>query len=594
MEIVMKNKKLTLLSFLAINFIVCSNPVTALPIAELKQEFKLISNDGLQWDEVTDIPSHVNFRFREVYPLTPTRWDFDTKFTLYKGNCENSACGGSSHPVVLSRDDLSDTYLYNVGPLSPNLIFGSTGFFSLSGLKNTCNKALNNPDIIYDDIQTKASSLLTLHTRGTQTYTPNVADPTTEYVDEKIKVWMDANIFCKSIGTNPGAIAANEIKVFLATGTAAVTQPTPGTECSMTKFTTRIKTNRAGTLPVHTYQQIGIGPIVKKEKQITSTLQADGSFIGRFEEWIPVGQSSVVRVKAEEADNPYVLNDVNLSTQWKDISLVCAGAGGSGLSGLSPGGSTDPGTPSTHAGSVSMNTLPNHTGGGAVPTGLSDKGQSGQKTAYEYKLDGVMISSYDVSGSGATKKPTVGGLRSDGELVQAKKPRGLLGHELTHNSSRTNKGLEKQKGSPVLASNQDMEINTKKPTSASHSDLYIKSLSVAGGNKLQAKNAMGYKNGTCLFEISYTVGRSSKGKELPGMATLSNLTLKRGTTIIKRHKKQNVLKNKQKIYKELLPLVSGKNMLTLIIDPKNKVKESNEKNNKKTVAVNVSGSCKGK
>lgn len=57
------------------------------------------------------------------------------------------------------------------------------------------------------------------------------------------------------------------------------------------------------------------------------------------------------------------------------------------------------------------------------------------ETAYEYKLDGVMISSYDVNGSGdeghdqwidilstdwGAHKPTAeAGLRSDGELVQA-------------------------------------------------------------------------------------------------------------------------------------------------------------------------------
>lgn len=72
-------------------------------------------------------------------------------------------------------------------------------------------------------------------------------------------------------------------------------------------------------------------------------------------------------------------------------------------------------------------------GDGAV-TFIRDTVEAGE-TAYEYKLDGVMISSYDVGGStdvdqdqwidvlstdwGAHKPGADAGLRSDGELVQA-------------------------------------------------------------------------------------------------------------------------------------------------------------------------------
>lgn len=384
---------------------------------ELDPEFRLISSNGLQWNEVTNIPSHLTFNFpRTSYSPggnSNTTWSLDTELTLYKGNCENMSCSPGSNPVIFSAASLS-VENFTIGPLNPSLVYGSSGFFSINSLKNICNNQLNNnPDAIYDNQQINNNLWLTLRTKGKRTLAgPAFPQAQTEYVDVKKRIKFDVAIVCESIGPNPGSIDANELKVFLSTSSNAISQPSAGTECPITKFTTRIKTNRAGTLAVMLSRQTGIEPMVKKQKNIVSTLQSDGSFVGRHEEWISVGQSSVVRVKAEEVDNPYALNDTNLSTPWKEISIVCAGSGGIGLSGQTPAGSGNNNNVNpTLPGSSTISITPDHTGGGGAPAALSARSPFSRDT----------------------KDKTVhGGLRSDGELVQAKKGSNLLRHEQTH------------------------------------------------------------------------------------------------------------------------------------------------------------------
>lgn len=370
------------------------------------------------------------------------------------------------------------------------------------------------------------------------------------------------------------SLMANELQVFLATSFNAISQASAGTECPMAKFTTRVKTNRAGTLSITLSQQIGIGPVTKKQKKISSTLQTDGSFIGRYEEWVTVDKSSVVRVKAEEVDNPYILNDENLSTLWKKISLVCSGASGltvnlpRGPDGSGNGSNTtNPNLPS-NSGGIAM--LPDHAGGGRKPSTLTGNGQQAQ----------------------ITKAPLNTGLRSDDELIQAKKPKQLLGHELSHTQQQG--GVRHQQGRVLT----DADWNEQKQTAGAiqsnqlpdlTSNLYVYTYTQQGSiYLLKASDAKSRRNGKCEYDMDYHLKNSGN----INTDSTFNAVVKIDGAIVKQQNRLSLKAKENKTFrKTLIKLKQGMNELHVIVDSNNTVSESNETNNMIKRKIKVVGSC---
>ena len=385
-------KKLTAnLVALSILLLIFSHTVMA---NNFNKEYRLISTNGTNWDQVSEIPSAINFTFpRTTYSSsgnTNWTWSTDTQITLYKGDCTNSPCTNQNN--LLFQGTVSNGINTTINALPPKMVYGQNAFMSLAQLKQICNATLvGNSNAIYTTQNNSHKIHFTLKAKGNRTTSGPAlgGNSITEYLELKTKVDFDTNIICESIGNNPGEIEAEEIKIFLATNENAFTTPSAGVQCPKTKATIRVKANRSGQLPVSFHSRIGLGPATIQQENITVAMQADGTFVGRFEQWLEVNNSSVVNIKAQEVDNPYSLNDENLETPWKSISLVCAGAGGIGLSGIIP---TTP-TPSD------------------TPTILSTTTPAFNDTKNKVKNIG---------------------LKSDGELVQAKKPLGLLGHELSH------------------------------------------------------------------------------------------------------------------------------------------------------------------
>ena len=104
---------------------------------------------------------------------------------------------------------------------------------------------------------------------------------------------------------------------------------------------------------------------------------------------------------------------------------------------------------------------------------------------------------------------------------------------------------------------------------------------------LDAKNAIKSSNGACSFAIQYSVNDIGKAPTGPFGITWTDKAL----TLILEKQLPSILPGTSITQKDIINLKQGENKLTLSLDPKNQVKESNEDNNKFYLQVILTGTC---
>lgn len=107
---------------------------------------------------------------------------------------------------------------------------------------------------------------------------------------------------------------------------------------------------------------------------------------------------------------------------------------------------------------------------------------------------------------------------------------------------------------------------------------------------ISAKQADFHTNRRCMFEASYITRNTGKGDASIKFVNI----LKRNGKLVRRNTVSQLKSKAKKQHKFLLSLESGENHLELILDSSGKVDESQEKNNKISSSIKISGRCAGK
>ncbi|MGI9352737.1 MAG: hypothetical protein ACR2O3_14325 [Rhizobiaceae bacterium] len=269
--------------------------------------------------------------------------------SVHLGHCAGwEMCRTSAFPVIANTGFYSPT-LGVVNTLTTDTVdpseFPGAAANALSPngqsdkIKGKCNDFLTSPDSLHEEFETEAGLDVTIlvHLFATSVWT----SPSVVYLPQHST--LRADVICKQIadppepivtddlGYDPGGFSLTDLRVFLATNSNATSQPNAATVCKKGKLTVRANTNQEGFASIRLYKKIGPNPITSEIKQIWAKRQADGTFVGRHEEWLEVDSTSNVQAYAEEVRNPNSDDPFYQQTQWESLQLTCSGAGGGGL-----------------------------------------------------------------------------------------------------------------------------------------------------------------------------------------------------------------------------------------------------------------------
>jgi hypothetical protein len=141
------------------------------------------------------------------------------------------------------------------------------------------------------------------------------------------------------IAIDQGEFSPESIKLFLATINGASTDgPNPATKCPALRVTTRVQTSKAGGVDIRLWRQQGQGPITSEFKSAWASFDAQKN--GYFADFVRTEKFDATTWLQFKAD---VVGDAFApTTQWKDITVHCTGAGGGGLTNGLPDHGDDP------------------------------------------------------------------------------------------------------------------------------------------------------------------------------------------------------------------------------------------------------------
>ncbi len=141
------------------------------------------------------------------------------------------------------------------------------------------------------------------------------------------------------ISIDQGAFKPEKIKLFLATFSGGNNDgPNPAATCKGLRVTTRVETSKAGGVDIRLWRQEGQGAITSEFKSAWASYDAAKN--GYFAEFIrseKFDATTSLQFMAEVVGDTFAP-----STQWKDITVRCTGAGGGGLSNGQPDHGDDP------------------------------------------------------------------------------------------------------------------------------------------------------------------------------------------------------------------------------------------------------------
>jgi hypothetical protein len=129
----------------------------------------------------------------------------------------------------------------------------------------------------------------------------------------------------------PGGVAAEKgsfkvQSIDLSFGGAPTSKPNPATVCKQAKLTVTVKASQAGAVKFKLWTKIGAAPTQSKVIDAWAKHDGNGFFVASYQENVSVNRTTGVQAKAEE-----MINAIELSTPWKNVTLHCTGAGGGGL-----------------------------------------------------------------------------------------------------------------------------------------------------------------------------------------------------------------------------------------------------------------------
>jgi hypothetical protein len=301
-----------------------------------KNIIQVTSSDGERWDRI--VPGQVQFW---------AQMDIDTKYPgyvdiagIFLGMCEGRQCGVNGNPLVFvaspSRRDYHNAkdVTFSTSKLQLSGLLAASTPYGDEILKG-CNKKK-----VSDGAHEFDMNIGLTFTANTRKGNPDDGGSSGEVVDPESFPWGggDATRHGEFIGhieclatrksNTPDRepervqpVATKDIDLFLTTVIPPSSGPRPsGTQCKPIKVTTRIKTDKAGPVPVKLWRQVNGGPITSEPKQMMAEALGGGQF---GDDWVKVEhftQTTTVQYKAETFGGTF-----SPSTPWKSITIHCNG-----------------------------------------------------------------------------------------------------------------------------------------------------------------------------------------------------------------------------------------------------------------------------
>jgi hypothetical protein len=289
-----------------------------------------VRGDGNKW--TTIVPE--NTRFGARIKIDTKRPGYVERVGVWLGECSGSECG--THERVLFEAPVSRDYDVDrtISFPAQNLTKARTGATNYGTLiLNGCNaRPYSEPhsfpltvDATMSANTRKAVDADNMH-GGEATAGFNGGD-VTRYDTFQITVKCLSTRSNDTVEREPEPqrvkpVATKDIDLFL---TTVIPPPSAqhgpsGTQCKPLKVTTRIKTDKAGPVPVKLWRQVNGGPITSEPKQMMAEALGGGQF---GDDWVKVEQftqTTTVQYKAETFGGTFAP-----STPWKSITIHCNG-----------------------------------------------------------------------------------------------------------------------------------------------------------------------------------------------------------------------------------------------------------------------------
>jgi len=162
---------------------------------------------------------------------------------------------------------------------------------------------------------------------GTPSEVPSGAGVSGPFAQRSVNMPMIVSCGAKPAGglvQEPGEVPFRVKSIALNYGgVVQKTKPNAATECKQAKLTVTIHTSKAGVVNFRLHKKIGNGMSGSKQVQVYAKSVGGGNYVASHQENVSVTQTSLVQTMAEDLVNP-----VNLSTGWKDVTLTCEDIGG--------------------------------------------------------------------------------------------------------------------------------------------------------------------------------------------------------------------------------------------------------------------------
>lgn len=319
------------------------------------QELHVISTDGKKWNAFKsgNIPFSANL-------------SIDTKGTGYVdragvvlGTCAGNSC--KVFPVLWSSQIVERDWSANSAPFifsSQNIPLSDANSIAIMPEGNqiiqSCNAKLaaEGPTKSHNFLQTMSATFVAQTDRAVNLGYHDVTEAGDEGFPDTVHHWrsdtFQVKVVCDAvIKLNNADIAVAEpefkptaIQLFLATINGANTDgPNPATKCPALRVTTRVQASKAGGVDVKLWRKQGNGPTTSEFKSAYASFDAAKN--GYFADFVRAEKfdaTTYLQFMAEVVGDSFAP-----STQWKDITVHCTGAGGGGLANDMPDtGAEDP------------------------------------------------------------------------------------------------------------------------------------------------------------------------------------------------------------------------------------------------------------
>ena len=313
----------------------------ALPGQPLNQPFRVVSSDGVKWDEV------VSGKFTGNATMNiDTKWPgYIEELKIVLGTCSPGSC--HAYPLlhqsgsIIKRDFSGSKIVAFSSDELPKPASTQPANFAKDMIAK-CNEKLsaNGPTEQHSFDFTMRATLVAQTGLWWGALGPNTdaVGPFSGAAFEEHHARTDS--FTVKVECEPVSLATedplqpvpelevSDIKLFLSTYSNANSQTNLGTTCKKGQVKVRLSASKQGAVNFKLWTRVGASAITSKVVTSWASPDGNGGFQAEHVEWLSVNKPTVIQAKARELATE---GSFKKETSWKSLQLQCEDASGGGI-----------------------------------------------------------------------------------------------------------------------------------------------------------------------------------------------------------------------------------------------------------------------